>query len=166
PIRFQGQYWDEETGLHYNRYRYYDPFGGRFVSKDPIGVKGGFNAHAYGINPVEWIDPLGLTQDCPILKNPQALISRQGPSEMTGNKVKRYTSAMKAQAGYGTFPPIEAADVGEGKLVIIDGHHRAEAAKKAGLKEVPVNLNTVSPEIAERLKDEAAMARAERMNRC
>jgi RHS repeat-associated protein len=166
PIRFQGQYFDDETGLHYNRFRYYDPHSGRFASRDPIGIEGGFNAYAYGINPIEWIDPFGLTPDEPILKNPQALISRQGPSEMTGNKVKRYTSAMKAQDGYGTFPPIEAADVGDGKLVIIDGHHRAEAARKAGVREVPVNVNAVSHEDAAKLKDEAAMARAERMNRC
>jgi len=62
PIRFQGQYWDEETGLHYNRYRYYDPVSGRFVSKDPIGLKGGINAHQYAPNPVNWIDPLGLAR--------------------------------------------------------------------------------------------------------
>ncbi len=60
PIRFQGQYLDEETGLHYNRHRYYDPLIGRFVSKDPIGLLGGFNTHTYAPNPVQWIDPLGL----------------------------------------------------------------------------------------------------------
>jgi len=60
PIRFQGQYFDEETGLHYNRHRYYDPLSGRFVSKDPIGLLGGFNTHTYAPNPVQWIDPLGL----------------------------------------------------------------------------------------------------------
>ncbi|WP_255991110.1 RHS repeat domain-containing protein [Chitinolyticbacter albus] len=60
PIRFQGQYADEETGLHYNRHRHYDPEIGRFVSKDPIKLAGGLNVFAYGSNPVEWIDPLGL----------------------------------------------------------------------------------------------------------
>jgi RHS repeat-associated protein len=60
PLRFQGQYFDEETGLHYNRHRYYDPLSGRFVSKDPIGLLGGFNTHTYAPNPVQWIDPLGL----------------------------------------------------------------------------------------------------------
>jgi RHS repeat-associated protein len=60
PIRFQGQYLDEETGLHYNRYRYYDPESGRFVSRDPIRLNGGINLYAYGANPVGWLDPLGL----------------------------------------------------------------------------------------------------------
>lgn len=60
PIRFQGQYLDEETGLHYNRHRFYDPVVGRFVSKDPIGLAGGINAHQYAPNPTGWIDPFGL----------------------------------------------------------------------------------------------------------
>ncbi|WP_229417965.1 RHS repeat-associated core domain-containing protein [Pseudoduganella buxea] len=61
PIRFQGQYFDDETGLHYNRYRYYHPYIGRFVSKDPIGLLGGINVHAYVPNPTELVDPLGLS---------------------------------------------------------------------------------------------------------
>ena len=61
-IRFQGQYFDEETGLHYNRYRYYSPYVGRFVSKDPIGLLGGFNGYSYAPNPNSWIDPLGLAK--------------------------------------------------------------------------------------------------------
>ena len=60
PIRFQGQYHDHETGLHYNRYRYYDPRVGRFISKDPISYAGGLNLYAYAPNPVEWVDPNGL----------------------------------------------------------------------------------------------------------
>lgn len=67
---------------------------------------------------------------------------------MTGNKVKRYASAMRNQGGYGDFPPVEAADVGNGNLVIVDGHHRAEAAMKAGIPEIPVNVTAVSPEEA------------------
>ncbi|MDN7907953.1 polymorphic toxin type 47 domain-containing protein [Burkholderia diffusa] len=60
PIRFQGQYHDHESGLHYNRYRYYDPEVRRFVSKDPIGLAGGINVWQYAPNPVQWVDPLGL----------------------------------------------------------------------------------------------------------
>ncbi len=65
PLRFQGQYYDVETGLHYNRYRYYDPQVGRFIGKDPIGFAGDLNIYAYAPNPVEWIDPLGLAKHSP-----------------------------------------------------------------------------------------------------
>ena len=62
PIRFQGQQHDEETGLSYNRYRYYDPSPGRFVSQDPIKLLGGINVWQYAPNPVQYIDPLGLAR--------------------------------------------------------------------------------------------------------
>ena len=61
PLRFQGQQLDEETGLHYNRHRYYDPAMGRYISMDPIGLRGGLNVWRYGPNPTQWLDPLGLT---------------------------------------------------------------------------------------------------------
>ncbi|MDC4740028.1 RHS domain-containing protein, partial [Acinetobacter baumannii] len=59
-VRFQGQYYDKETGLHYNRYRYYDPHSSRYMSKDPIGLEGGLNTSAYVSNPTHWVDPMGL----------------------------------------------------------------------------------------------------------
>ncbi len=59
-LRFQGQYYDKETGLHYNRYRYYEPYSARYVSKDPIGLFGGLNNSAYVSDPNQWIDPMGL----------------------------------------------------------------------------------------------------------
>ena len=62
PLRFQGQYYDAETGLHYNRFRYYDPDIGRFTSQDPIGLLGGDNLYAYAPNPMAWVDPLGLSK--------------------------------------------------------------------------------------------------------
>ncbi|KPQ28518.1 MAG: Rhs family protein [Marinobacter excellens HL-55] len=61
PIRFQGQYHDPETGLHYNRHRYYNPNTGRFLTPDPIGLAGGLNNYQYVPNPTGWVDPLGLT---------------------------------------------------------------------------------------------------------
>ncbi|EPB6698041.1 RHS repeat-associated core domain-containing protein [Escherichia coli] len=61
PLRYQGQYFDAETGLHYNRFRYYDPDVGRFISQDPIGLAGGINPYVYAPNPLTWLDPLGLT---------------------------------------------------------------------------------------------------------
>ena len=61
PWRLPGQYHDEETGLHYNRHRYYDPSLGRYVSRDPLGVAGGLNLYTYvGNDPVNRADPLGL----------------------------------------------------------------------------------------------------------
>ncbi len=60
PIRFQGQWEDEETGLYYNRYRYYDPKQGRYITQDPIGLAGGLNSYAYVANPTAWVDSLGL----------------------------------------------------------------------------------------------------------
>ncbi|EKA5638026.1 RHS domain-containing protein [Vibrio navarrensis] len=60
PLRFQGQYYDAETGLHYNLARYYDPRTGRFIQPDPIGLLGGLNHYQYAPNPVMWVDPTGL----------------------------------------------------------------------------------------------------------
>ncbi|AZE86617.1 Rhs-family protein [Pseudomonas orientalis] len=60
-LRFQGQYLDRETGLHFNTFRFYDPDVGRFTTPDPIGLAGGINTYLYADNPFGWIDPLGLT---------------------------------------------------------------------------------------------------------
>ncbi len=61
-LRFPGQYWDEETGLHYDFHRYYDPEGGRYLRTDPIGFLGGDeNLYVYVMNnPANWMDPNGL----------------------------------------------------------------------------------------------------------
>jgi RHS repeat-associated protein len=64
--RFQGQWFDEETGLHYNMYRYYDPRTARYLCTDPIGLAGGVNLYSYVPNPTRWIDPLGLAGDIPL----------------------------------------------------------------------------------------------------
>ena len=58
-LRYQGQYLDRETGLHYNTFRYYDPDIGRFTQPDPIGLLGGFNLYQYAPNGLTWIDPWG-----------------------------------------------------------------------------------------------------------
>ncbi|WP_275273423.1 RHS repeat-associated core domain-containing protein [Proteus mirabilis] len=58
-LRFQGQYFDKETGLHYNTFRYYAPDLGRFTQQDPIGLAGGINLYAYAPNPLTWVDPWG-----------------------------------------------------------------------------------------------------------
>ncbi|WKU82510.1 RHS element core protein [Escherichia albertii] len=62
PYRLPGQQYDDESGLCYNRNRYYDPLQGRYITQDPIGLDGGLNPYPYSLNPIEYIDPLGLEQ--------------------------------------------------------------------------------------------------------
>ncbi len=65
PYRLPGQQYDEESGLYYNRHRYYDPLQGRYITQDPIGLEGGLNPYQYPLNPIEHIDPLGLANVTP-----------------------------------------------------------------------------------------------------
>ena len=70
PLRFQGQYFDQESGLHYNRHRYYNPDIGCYLTPDPVKLAGGINAYQYAPNPTGWVDPLGLactSGSCPQL---------------------------------------------------------------------------------------------------
>ncbi|WP_211006624.1 RHS repeat-associated core domain-containing protein, partial [Pectobacterium versatile] len=60
-LRYQGQLYDAETGLYYNRHRYYDAESGQYLSPDPIGLLGGMRPQGYVTNPLMWIDPLGLS---------------------------------------------------------------------------------------------------------
>ena len=63
---FPGQYYDQETGLHYNYFRYYDPLIGRYITADPIGLDGGINLYRYAdANPITFSDPLGLLSGKP-----------------------------------------------------------------------------------------------------
>ncbi|EKD9220849.1 RHS domain-containing protein, partial [Salmonella enterica] len=59
-IRLPGQQYDEESGLHYNRHRYYNPGQGRYITQDPAGLAGGWNPYQYPLNPIHKVDPLGL----------------------------------------------------------------------------------------------------------
>ena len=64
PFRWPGQYEDSETGLYYNRFRYYDPAAGGYVSRDPIGLAGGLAIRGYVPDPTRQYDPLGLSSSC------------------------------------------------------------------------------------------------------
>jgi len=67
-LRFPGQYYDSETGLHYNYFRYYDPKTGRYITADPLGLIEGEDLNLYRYvenNPVNFIDPFGLYRITP-----------------------------------------------------------------------------------------------------
>ncbi len=148
-LRFQGQYFDVETGLHYNRFRYYDPDCGRFVSQDPIGLTGGNNLYQYAPNPGGWIDPLGLSGVEWV--DPKALNFSQG---YVTDKTDTYEKAMRSGAwdwnkfpvGHPNSSALNVAEV-NGQLVSFD-NRRLLAAQNAGISEVPinrVNLSDIKP---------------------
>ena len=66
-MRFAGQYFDNETRLHYNYFRDYDPETGRYISSDPIGLAGGLNTYGYALqNPLTYVDPDGKQPICAV----------------------------------------------------------------------------------------------------
>jgi RHS repeat-associated protein len=75
PLRLQGQYYDPETDLCFNRARYYDPSSGSFISQDPLGLAGGLNLYQYAPNVWRWTDPLGL--QCSIHYDYAAALARE-----------------------------------------------------------------------------------------
>ncbi|VUS93918.1 hypothetical protein SB6423_03384 [Klebsiella pasteurii] len=85
--------------------------------------------------------------------NPGSLISRQNSNEMSGSQVKRIAKDMKAN-GYKVDKPVDVAIV-NGKMIIIDGHHRAEVARKAGIKDIPVRVHPVTKVQGDQLLREA-----------
>jgi RHS repeat-associated protein len=87
-LRFQGQYFDDETGLHYNTFRYYDLEIGRFLTQDPIGLRASSNLYHYAENPISWVDPFGLT--------PEDLVRYKLRASMTPNPGARGTAINRA----------------------------------------------------------------------
>ncbi|PIT14896.1 hypothetical protein BGI32_06700 [Snodgrassella alvi] len=102
-FRYQGQYLDRETGLHYNTFRYYDPDIGRFTQPDPIGLLGGFNLYQYAPNGLTWIDPWGLSRYSGVDFSGTDALYQDGVNivkiEMTGGRYGDFKNANKI-AGY------------------------------------------------------------------
>ncbi|WP_311885958.1 MULTISPECIES: RHS repeat-associated core domain-containing protein [unclassified Pseudomonas] len=105
PLRFQGQYFDAETGLHYNRHRYYNPGAGRFLTPDPIKLAGGLNNYQYVPNPTGWVDPLGLNGNCP-----------GGPDCKPGTEDPAATAKVDENT-----PPIPGSPLKLGETRVVDG---------------------------------------------
>jgi RHS repeat-associated protein len=77
PLRAPGQYFDEETGLHYNRFRYYSPELARYLSRDPLGFLADLNFYRYAANnPINNSDPLGLSPLGPFVPRPAPPVTK------------------------------------------------------------------------------------------
>ena len=137
PFRFQGQYEDEENGLYYNRFRYYDPSLGQYTQQDPIGLAGG-NPTLYGyvFNPTLRIDVFGLEDVLTELiyfmqssiKNKTGNYTVLGNAEALKNKTLLVSD----------LPLINVWKDSSVKIWTLD-HRRLAAFKEAGIIEVPVN---------------------------
>ncbi|WP_277187848.1 RHS repeat-associated core domain-containing protein [Caballeronia sp. BR00000012568055] len=106
PIRLQGQYFDAESGLHYNRYRYFDPGTESFVSQDPIGLIGGLNTYRFASNSFAWADPLGLAP----WENGKftAWFDKASVQDIIDNKTS-VSSALRGSGGMHEFFPVSLA---------------------------------------------------------
>ncbi|PWF46706.1 RHS repeat-associated core domain-containing protein [Massilia glaciei] len=117
PLRFQGQYHDDETGLHYNRYRYYDPDSARYVSQDPVGLLGGLNSYQYASNPTTWTDALGLARskggcDPCCGKDPAAEARTwQGKGDYPGVDRYKNTVLKRGTTVYALYSPFQGNNV-------------------------------------------------------
>jgi filamentous hemagglutinin len=89
--------------------------------------------------------------------NPEILIPRQGRSEMSSSQIKRLHKSMQ-KTGFDATYPIEIAEI-DGKLIILDGHHRTAAAIKAKIKQVPITQLKVTVEHGHQLLQQAAEAK-------
>jgi RHS repeat-associated protein len=102
PFALPGQYLDEETGLAYNRFRYYDCEVGLFRSTDPLGLPGGLNTYRYASNPVGWADPMGLAPMAVIGEGQStsvAPLATQLGAEQIGSVWPTDPAAIKAKGG-------------------------------------------------------------------
>ena len=100
PLKGRTALCGESSGLHYNRFRYYDPDAGRFISQDPIGLAGGINLYSYAPNPLNWVDPLGLK--CGFSQKER--ITQRWTETLTGKKPADVDNLLSSKGWSKTYP--------------------------------------------------------------
>ncbi|ECK9504174.1 RHS repeat-associated core domain protein [Salmonella enterica subsp. enterica serovar Infantis str. SARB27] len=120
-LLYAGQWLDAESGLCYNRFRYYEPESGMYLVSDPLGLAGGVNTYAYVPNPLEWIDPLGLAV-CP--KKIKALLEGEHGTVVYVKSKKEADALLKA-----AFPDFQKVK-GIGHQKITGGNVEARVKNK------------------------------------
>lgn len=106
-LRFQGQYHDTETDLHYNRFRHYDPAAGAFINQDPIGLLGGEVTASYAPNPLVWLDPFGLNRWHDWLRaHPGQTTSQASPGYRAAHPPPPTTGAVHGNSHASTRPTV------------------------------------------------------------
>ncbi len=139
-FRYQGQYLDSETDLCYNRYRYYSPETGSYISQDPISIAGGLNVYAYVHDPNSWIDPLGLKKyivyQAPVLDangNPTGKVytgRTSGADDLSVRQILKKRKSNHHRKDIGDLMPIFETD--NYKAVRGAEHYYIEEARKSG----------------------------------
>ncbi|UOQ55547.1 DUF6531 domain-containing protein [Hymenobacter cellulosivorans] len=102
PFRYQGQYEDTETGLYYNRFRYYDPEAGSYISQDPIGLLGGIAPYAYVADPHKQVDIFGLS-GCKGIRKSNPWNEFQKRAKGVDGKSKQFKNSRDAARAYRHF---------------------------------------------------------------
>jgi RHS repeat-associated protein len=136
PWRWPGQYEDEETGLYYNRFRYYDPEAGRYVSPDPIGLAGGLALYGYVEDPLDRMDPFGLAE-CGKIDPKKVRFSQESilSTFKDGSSVLELAEALKKGRVFPESIPAIKTFLKEGLLYTLD--NRRLAAFRLSGTEVP-----------------------------
>jgi RHS repeat-associated protein len=119
PLRLQGQYYDPEIDLCYNRYRYFDPHTCSFISQDPIGLAGGENIYAYAPNVWGWVDPLGLSCNKSQKKIPGIQVFRKNIDVLGDDKYGHWWVEVDGKESYGWWPKEKVGP--KGTLLGVEG---------------------------------------------
>ncbi|NLW48188.1 MAG: hypothetical protein GXY86_12755, partial [Firmicutes bacterium] len=157
PLRLQGQYFDRETGLYYNRFRYYAAEIGAFISQDPLGLAAGENVYRFAWNIWKYSDPLGLhcegiDVDPKQINFSQTSVNRNFDTPNGKMSIEKVIRQGPEQVK--DFPPIKVVEV-KGQLVVRDGNSRlliARETKAETIKAVMENDLNCLRDLFSRLK--------------